>query len=57
AIRVNWCRPMRDEGCPTWDGGNSTWGGRGVAFGTVPVWCSCTGEYVGDGLFLAGKVV
>nr|GEY01016.1 hypothetical protein [Tanacetum cinerariifolium] len=28
AIRVPWCRPMRNEGCATWDGGNSTWGGR-----------------------------
>nr|GEU72329.1 hypothetical protein [Tanacetum cinerariifolium] len=22
------CRPMRKKGCATWDGGNSTWGGR-----------------------------
>nr|GEW01757.1 hypothetical protein [Tanacetum cinerariifolium] len=45
------------EECATWDGGNSTWGGQGVAFGTVPVWCWCTGECVGDGLFLARRVV
>nr|GEZ55625.1 hypothetical protein [Tanacetum cinerariifolium] len=23
-----WCRLIRKEGCATWDGGNSTWGGR-----------------------------
>nr|GFD47016.1 hypothetical protein [Tanacetum cinerariifolium] len=28
---------MREKGCATWDGGNITWGGRDVAFGTVPV--------------------
>nr|GEZ31817.1 hypothetical protein [Tanacetum cinerariifolium] len=43
--------------CATWDGSNSTWGGQGVAFGTVSIWCRCTGECVGDGLFLAGRVV
>nr|GEX22461.1 hypothetical protein [Tanacetum cinerariifolium] len=45
------------EECATWDGGNSTWGGQGVGFGTILVWCRCTGECVGDGLFLAGRVV
>nr|GEZ07640.1 putative RNA-directed DNA polymerase, eukaryota, reverse transcriptase zinc-binding domain protein [Tanacetum cinerariifolium] len=42
-------------GCDTWDGGKGTWGGRAKVFGTVPVWCRCTGRGVGDGLFLAGK--
>nr|GFA66193.1 hypothetical protein [Tanacetum cinerariifolium] len=32
------CRPMRTEGCATWDGGNSTWGGRAKVIGTVPVY-------------------
>nr|GEW09408.1 hypothetical protein [Tanacetum cinerariifolium] len=32
-----WCRPIRKEGCATWDGGNSTWGGRARVIGTVPV--------------------
>nr|GEY13371.1 hypothetical protein [Tanacetum cinerariifolium] len=26
-------RPIRRDKIATWDGGNSTWGGRGVAFG------------------------
>nr|GEX95505.1 ribonuclease H-like domain-containing protein [Tanacetum cinerariifolium] len=46
---------MRLESLATWDEGNSTWGGRAKGYGTVPVWCRCTGECVGDGLFLAGK--
>nr|GEY45903.1 hypothetical protein [Tanacetum cinerariifolium] len=36
AIRVHWCRPMRKEEIASWDGGNSTWGGRARVFGTVP---------------------
>nr|GEX45598.1 hypothetical protein [Tanacetum cinerariifolium] len=28
---------MRNEGCATWDGGNSTWGGRARVIGTVSV--------------------
>nr|GEW50875.1 reverse transcriptase domain-containing protein [Tanacetum cinerariifolium] len=31
-----WCRPMRLEGNDMWVLGKGTWGGRGVAFGTVP---------------------
>nr|GEW19682.1 integrase, catalytic region, zinc finger, CCHC-type, peptidase aspartic, catalytic [Tanacetum cinerariifolium] len=51
------CRPIRRKGCATWDGGNSTWGGQAKVFGTVPVWCRCTGRGVRDGFFLAGKGV
>nr|GEY50035.1 hypothetical protein [Tanacetum cinerariifolium] len=28
AIRVHWCRPIRKEGCASWDLGKGTWGGR-----------------------------
>nr|GEZ08502.1 hypothetical protein [Tanacetum cinerariifolium] len=31
-VQVGWgvqCRPMREEGCASWDRGHSTWGGRG----------------------------
>nr|GEZ46355.1 hypothetical protein [Tanacetum cinerariifolium] len=48
AIRVNWCRLMREEECATWDGGNSTWGGRVRVFGTVPV-CVSAQEWLGKG--------
>nr|GFA82378.1 hypothetical protein [Tanacetum cinerariifolium] len=41
-----WCRPIRKEGCATWDGGNSTWEGRVRVFGTVPV--VLTGASVGE---------
>nr|GEW01789.1 hypothetical protein [Tanacetum cinerariifolium] len=37
----------RKEGCVTWDGGNSTWGGRAKVFGTVPV-CLGVQERAGD---------
>nr|GEY47421.1 hypothetical protein [Tanacetum cinerariifolium] len=48
---------MRKEGCASWDLGKRTWGGRERGFGTVPVWCRCTGSGVGDGVVLAGKWV
>nr|GFC21802.1 hypothetical protein [Tanacetum cinerariifolium] len=45
------------EGYATWDGGNSTWGGRARVFGTVPV-CMKVQEKAGEeGLILAGRVV
>nr|GEW79535.1 hypothetical protein [Tanacetum cinerariifolium] len=48
---------MRERGCATWDGGKVTWGGRGVAFGTVLV-CVRVQERAGEeGLILAGMVV
>nr|GFA51029.1 hypothetical protein [Tanacetum cinerariifolium] len=48
---------MRLEEFATWDGSNSTWGGRGVAFGTVLV-CVRVQERAGEeGLILAGRVV
>nr|GEV47784.1 hypothetical protein [Tanacetum cinerariifolium] len=50
-------RPIGLEGLDTWDGGKGTWGGRAKVFGTVPVWCMCTGRGVRDGLFLARKRV
>nr|GEV55559.1 hypothetical protein [Tanacetum cinerariifolium] len=31
------CRLIRKKGCATWDGGNSTWGGRARVLGTVPL--------------------
>nr|GEV02418.1 retrovirus-related Pol polyprotein from transposon TNT 1-94 [Tanacetum cinerariifolium] len=52
-----YCRPIRRKGCATWDGGNCTWGAQAKVFGTVPVWCRCTGRGVRDGLFLARKGV
>nr|GEV87356.1 hypothetical protein [Tanacetum cinerariifolium] len=45
------------EGCASWDLGKGTWGGQEKGFGTVPVWCRCTGSGVGDGVVLAGKWV
>nr|GEV76175.1 reverse transcriptase domain-containing protein [Tanacetum cinerariifolium] len=48
AIRVPWCRPIRNEGCATWDGGKSTWGGRAKGFGTVLV-CVRVQEKAGEG--------
>nr|GEU93809.1 hypothetical protein [Tanacetum cinerariifolium] len=50
-------RPIRKEGCASWDLGKGTWGGREKGFGTVPVWCRCIGSGVGDGVVLAGKWV
>nr|GEY63993.1 reverse transcriptase domain-containing protein [Tanacetum cinerariifolium] len=52
-----WCRPIRKEGCATWDGGNSTWGGRVRVFGTVPVYVSVQEIAGGEGAILAGRVV
>nr|GFA07570.1 hypothetical protein [Tanacetum cinerariifolium] len=37
--------------------GKCTWGGRARVFGTVPVWCRCTGRGIGDEVILAGKGV
>nr|GEV65814.1 uncharacterized mitochondrial protein AtMg00810-like [Tanacetum cinerariifolium] len=45
------------EGCASWDLSKGTWGGREKGFGTVPVWCRCTGSGAGDGVVLAGKWV
>nr|GEY37836.1 hypothetical protein [Tanacetum cinerariifolium] len=48
---------MREKGCATWDGGNSTWGGRVRVLGTVPVVLGAQ-EIDGDeGRVLAGMVV
>nr|GEY76255.1 hypothetical protein [Tanacetum cinerariifolium] len=48
---------MRLESLATWDGGNSTWGGRARVFGTVPM-CVRVQERAGEeGLILAGMVV
>nr|GEZ56175.1 hypothetical protein [Tanacetum cinerariifolium] len=45
------------EGCAMWDWGKGTWGGRGVAFGTIPV-CVRVQERAGEeGLILARKMV
>nr|GEY90749.1 transposase, Ptta/En/Spm, transposase, Tnp1/En/Spm-like protein [Tanacetum cinerariifolium] len=41
----------------SWDLGKGTWGGRKKGFGTVLVWCRCTGSGVGVGVILAGKWV
>nr|GEV80619.1 hypothetical protein [Tanacetum cinerariifolium] len=57
AIRVHWCRPMRKEGCATWDGSKSTWGGRARGVGTVPVCVSVQERVYGGGIVLAVKVV
>nr|GEV56513.1 hypothetical protein [Tanacetum cinerariifolium] len=48
---------MRNKDATTRDGGKGTWGGQEKGFGTVPVWCRCTGRGVGDGRVLAGKGV
>nr|GEW62924.1 retrovirus-related Pol polyprotein from transposon TNT 1-94 [Tanacetum cinerariifolium] len=52
-----WCRPIRKEGCATWDRGNSTWGGRVKVFGTVSVSLGAQEIACGRGRFLAGKGV
>nr|GEV67259.1 reverse transcriptase domain-containing protein [Tanacetum cinerariifolium] len=49
------CRPMRKEGCATWDRGKSTWGGRARGFGTVPV-CVSVQEKAG-GMSFGGKIL
>nr|GEX09113.1 hypothetical protein [Tanacetum cinerariifolium] len=43
--------------CASWDLGKGTCEGREKGFGTVLVWCRCTGSGVGDGVVLAGKGV
>nr|GFC16111.1 hypothetical protein [Tanacetum cinerariifolium] len=48
---------MREKGCATWDGGNSTWGGRARVFVTVPVCVSVQEMAGGKGQVLAGRVV
>nr|GEY44896.1 hypothetical protein [Tanacetum cinerariifolium] len=57
AICVPLVSPNKNEGCATWDGGNSTWGGRVRVFGTVPVCVRVQERVYGDELFLAGKGV
>nr|GEX40033.1 hypothetical protein [Tanacetum cinerariifolium] len=57
AIRVKLVRPIGLEECAMWDWGKGTWGGQGVAFGTVPV-CVRVQERAGEeGLILVGMVV
>nr|GEY81534.1 hypothetical protein [Tanacetum cinerariifolium] len=52
-LRVLWGK----KGCATWDGGNSTWGGRVRVFGTVSM-CLGVQERAGcEGRVLAGRVV
>nr|GEW02519.1 ribonuclease H-like domain-containing protein [Tanacetum cinerariifolium] len=48
---------MRNEGCVTWDGGNSTWGGRARVIGTVPVCMSVQEMVYGGRDVLARKLV
>nr|GEU80624.1 putative reverse transcriptase domain-containing protein [Tanacetum cinerariifolium] len=48
---------MRERGCAMWDGGNITWGGQRVAFGTVQVRWGCKGDSLGKVEFLAGRFV
>nr|GEZ59774.1 reverse transcriptase domain-containing protein [Tanacetum cinerariifolium] len=48
---------MREKGCATWDGGNSTWGGRARVFGTVPVCVRVQERAGGEGHVLAGRFV
>nr|GEZ16946.1 hypothetical protein [Tanacetum cinerariifolium] len=45
---------MRERGCATWDGGNSTWEGRAKGFGIVPV-CVRAQEKLGRGGCFGGK--
>nr|GFA28157.1 reverse transcriptase domain-containing protein [Tanacetum cinerariifolium] len=45
------------KGCVTWDGGNSTWGGRAKGIGTVPLCVSVQEMAGGEGRVLAGMVV
>nr|GEZ91056.1 hypothetical protein [Tanacetum cinerariifolium] len=45
------------EGCATWDGGNSTWGGRAKVFGTVSVCLGVQERAGGEGRVLAGRFV
>nr|GEX43364.1 reverse transcriptase domain-containing protein [Tanacetum cinerariifolium] len=52
-----WCRPIRKEGCATWDGGNCTWGGQARVFGTVSVCASVQEMAGGEGRVLAGRFV
>nr|GEY44712.1 integrase, catalytic region, zinc finger, CCHC-type, peptidase aspartic, catalytic [Tanacetum cinerariifolium] len=45
------------KGCATWDGGNSTWGGRARVFGTVLVCVRVQERAGGEGWVLAGRFV
>nr|GEY95983.1 hypothetical protein [Tanacetum cinerariifolium] len=57
---VGYCPGFQDlrlEECAMWDGGNSTWGGRGVAFGTVPLCVRVQEMAGGEGRVLVGMVV
>nr|GEY00827.1 hypothetical protein [Tanacetum cinerariifolium] len=44
------------EGLSSWDMDKTTWGGQFKLFGTVPVFCRCTGRVNEGGLVLAGKL-
>nr|GEX94101.1 reverse transcriptase domain-containing protein [Tanacetum cinerariifolium] len=57
AIRVHWCRPMRNEEIACWDGGKSTWGGRVRVFGTVSVCVRVQEKAGGEGRVLARRFV
>nr|GEW28797.1 hypothetical protein [Tanacetum cinerariifolium] len=43
------------EGLSSWDLDKTTWGGRFVGIGTIPVCCKSTGRLGRGGLVLAGK--
>nr|GEY18680.1 reverse transcriptase domain-containing protein [Tanacetum cinerariifolium] len=43
------------RGCATWDGDNSTWGGRAKGFGTVPVYVRVQERVGGEGWVLARR--
>nr|GEZ88146.1 hypothetical protein [Tanacetum cinerariifolium] len=49
------CRPIRKKGCATWDGSNSTWGGRVRVFGTVPMCLGVQERAGGEGRVLTGS--
>nr|GEU41478.1 hypothetical protein [Tanacetum cinerariifolium] len=55
-IRVRYYRPIREEGCASWDRAQGHMGRSGECFGTVHVSCRCTGVAVGNGVIFGGKL-
>nr|GFA14083.1 ribonuclease H-like domain-containing protein [Tanacetum cinerariifolium] len=57
AIRVRYCRPMRNRDYASWERAQRHMGRSGECLGTVQMSCRCTGGSMGEGVVLAGKLV
>nr|GFA10407.1 reverse transcriptase domain-containing protein [Tanacetum cinerariifolium] len=54
AIRVHWCRPMRERENDMWVWGQGHMGRSGEGLGTVQVWWGCTGM-AGEGVVVLAR--